>query len=234
MPNFFPRAAPVSLCLAVVLSACGHTPTDPRSTPPNAMKTAAACGSATFPDPYAAVNPCDQNEVSCAALSALFTWSPKDTSPSAAYTRTLPLIASEGLHYPDGAPQNPFAPSTNPDEVGSFDVQAAWHDPARAGHAFVAYTARRSQGATSRNALFDTVQYKFKASDVDDHGNPKPGAVSEGPAWNWAATATTTEAPGDNTGYRVSYVFQYSPGVETATSTWSPGARRWGCQTASG
>jgi hypothetical protein len=232
--TLFRRAMPVTLCLAVALSACGHNPSSSPGTAQSAIKTAAACGSAAFPDPYSAVNPCDQDEVSCAALSALFTWIPGDTSPATAYTRTLPLIADGGLHYRDGAPQNPFAASSNPDETGSFDVQAAWKDLTDSRHAFVAYTTRHSQGATSRNALFETVQYAFKASDVDDHGSPKPSAVPQGPAWNWAATVATTQTPGDNAGFRISYVFQYSPGLQTDTSKWAPGTRRWACQTPNG
>lgn len=230
MLTSFRRKVSVSFCFAVVLSACSHTPTGAPSTPQSTIETAAACGSHAFPAPYGGVNPCDQNEVSCAALNALFTWSPIDTSPASAYTRALPLIANGGLHYRDGALQNPFAESPNPDEAGSFDVRAAWEDMTRSKSAFVAYTARRSQGATSRNALFDIVQYKFKASDVDDHGDPKPGAIPQRRAWDWAATVATTQASGDNAGYRVSYIFQYSPGVETESSTWPPGARRWGCQ----
>jgi hypothetical protein len=190
----------------------------------------ASCTATPFPDPYHAVSPCNSDAVTCAALSALFTWNPAaDISPDAGYLRAYPLIAPAGLQNPDGTAQQPFNPG---DDAAGFDTAAAWRDAADTATALVAYTTRRSQGAGRGNTLFDIVQYRYPTTAVDATGTPKPGAIPIDVAWEWWATArTTTAADGSR---RVSHLVQYSPPDQPAGHKPAPPeTNRWACQHAS-
>lgn len=217
------RALPLAvIAVGAVIGASVSPPT----TPPTPRVITTSCDAAQLPAPYQGVDACSSDAVSCAALSAMFTWNPAtDPNPAAGYARARPLIAAGGLHSPDGAPQQPFG--TAEDSIG-FDTSTAWHDATEHSSALVAYTTRRSQGATRANALFDIVQYRYATDELDAQGNPKPGAKSDGPAWHWWATTITTT--GTDGAHRVSTVTQYSPPSEASNQTSPDPAARWACQ----
>lgn len=214
-----PRGVPSALVIGTLIATSWAT----IATSSTIVDTA-SCTAAPFPDPYGKVSPCSSDAVTCAALSALFTWNPAtDISPDAGYLRAYPLMASTGLQYPDGSAQQPFNPG---DDSDGFDTSTAWRDATDHSTALVAYTTPRSQGTTR---VFEVVQYRYPTTAVDASGIPKPGAIPIGTAWQWWATVRTVTA--EDGSLRVGYLTQdRAPSEPAAQQSVQAPSNRWACQ----
>ena len=190
-----------------------------------------SCGADAFPAPYQSVDPCDQYEVSCAALAALFTWNPAaDGSIDAALNRAKPLIVKAGLKNADGTPLDPFAP---PADVagghGAMNLRPKWEELRDSHKALAAYVAKESMGPNTV-PFYYIIQFEYPASGIGRDGTPELGASPDGDAWEWSAITTVSGA--DGPGYKLSSTGKYGdrrPVMGDPDFTPSQ-SKRWGCQ----
>ena len=190
-----------------------------------------SCGADSFPAPYQSVDPCDQYEVSCAALAALFTWNPAtDGSIDAALNRAKPLIVKAGLKNADGTPLDPFAlPADVAGGHGAVNLRPKWEELRDSHKALAAYVAKESMGPNTV-PFYYIVQFEYPTSAVSADGTPQTGASADGNAWEWSAITTVSSA--DGPGYKLSATGKYGdrrPVMGDPDFTPSQ-SKRWGCQ----
>lgn len=219
--------------LPVAESSAAIAPASSSTLAIQAKTGATSCGADPFPAPYQSVDPCDQFEVSCAALSALFTWNPSiDDSIDAALTRAKPLIVKAGLTNVDGTPLDPY---NTPDDLAAGQAGThlgpKWEELRNSRKALAAYVAEEPLKPTT-TPLYYIWQFEYDPAQMSADGTPKTGANTDGKGWVWNLFATVSGE--ERLGYKLSSTSHYGirrPILDDLDPGFAPGqSKRWDCQ----